>query len=91
MSKYHYSSTSAPSPSCVSSLNRTCYIVIDRPTYDNLKVFNHTRGRMCNLSKKIGNLNGFTICDSHVDLSGIVATDAEKDEIIKILSSGFFA
>ena len=91
MSKYHYSSTSVPSPSCVSSLNRTCYIVIDRPTYDNIKVFNHTRGRMCNLSKKIGNLNGFTICDSHVDLSGIVATDAEKDEIIKILSNGFFA
>lgn len=91
MSKYHYSSTSSPNPSCVASLNRTCYIVIDRPTYDNLKVFNHTRGRMCNLSKKIGNLNGFTICDSHVDLSGIVATDAEKDEIIKILSSGFFA
>ena len=90
-SKYHYSSTSAPSPSCVASLNRTCYIVIDRPTYDNLKVFNHTRGRMCNLSKKIGNLKGFTICDSHIDLSGIVATDAEKDEIIKILSSGFFA
>ena len=90
-SKYHYSSTSAPSPSCVASLNRTCYIVIDRPTYDNLSVFNHTRGRMCNLSKKIGNLRGFTICDSHVDLSGIAATDAEKNEIIKILSSGFFA
>ena len=90
-SKYHYSSTSAPSPSCVASLNRTCYVVIDRPTYDNLSVFNHTRGRMCNLSKKIGNLRGFTICDSHIDLSGIAATDAEKDEIIKILSSGFFA
>ena len=90
-SKYHYSSTSAPSPSCVASVNRTCYIVIDRPTYDNLKIFNHTRGRMCNLSKKIGNLKGYTICDSHIDLSGIIATDAEKDEIIKILSSGFFA
>ena len=90
-SKYHYSSTSAPSPSCVASINRTCYIVIDRPTYDNLSVFNHTRGRMCNLSKKIGNLRGFTICDSNVDLSGIAATDAEKNEIIKILSSGFFA
>lgn len=90
-SKYHYSSTSAPSPSCVASVNRTCYIVIDRPTYDNLKIFNHTRGRMCNLSKKIGNLKGYTICDSHIDLTGIVATDAEKDEIIKILSSGFFA
>ena len=90
-SKYHYSSTSAPSPSCVASVNRTCYIVIDRPTYDNLKIFNHTRGRMCNLSKKIGNLKGYTICDSHIDLSGIVATEAEKNEIIKILSSGFFA
>ena len=90
-SKYHYSSTSAPSPSCVASVNRTCYIVIDRPTYDNIKIFNHTRGRMCNLSKKIGNLKGYTICDKHIDLSGIIATDSEKAEIINILSSGFFA
>lgn len=89
-SQYHYSSTGNPSPMCVASTNRTCYVIIDRPQYQTLKAFNHTRGRMCCLSKTIGTLKGYTICDRHVDLSGISATDTEKEELIDILSSGFF-
>lgn len=90
-SQYHYSGTGNPSPSCVASTNRTCYVVIDRPQYQPLKAFNHTRGRMCCLSKTIGNLKGYTVCDGNIDISGISATDEEKDEIINILSTGFFA
>ena len=90
-SQYHYSGTGNPSPSCVSSTNRTCYVVIDRPQYQPLNAFNHTRGRMCCLSKTIGNLKGYTVCDKNVDISGISATDEEKEEIVNILSSGFFA
>ena len=90
-SQYHYSSTGNPSPMCVASTNRTCYVILDRPNYQNLKAFNHTRGRKCYLSKSISTLKGFTICDSNIDLSGINATDTEKDEIVNILSTGFFA
>lgn len=90
-SQYHYSGTGNPSPSCVASTNRTCYVIIDRPQYQPLKAFNHTRGRMCCLSKTIGNLKGYTVCDGNVDISGISATDEEKEEIVNILSSGFFA
>lgn len=90
-SQYHYSSTGNPSPMCVASTNRTCYVIIDRPNYQNLKAFNHTRGRKCYLSKTISTLHGFTICDSNIDLSGINATDTEKEEIVNILSTGFFA
>ena len=90
-SQYHYSSTGNPSPMCVASTNRTCYVILDRPNYQNLKAFNHTRGRKCYLSKTISTLRGFTICDSNIDLSGINATDAEKEEIVNILSTGFFA
>ena len=90
-SQYHYSGTGNPSPSCVASTNRTCYVVIDRPQYQPLKAFNHTRGRMCCLSKTIGSLKGYTVCDGNVDISGISATDEEKDEIVNILSTGFFA
>ena len=90
-SQYHYSGTGNPSPSCVASTNRTCYVVIDRPQYQALNAFNHTRGRMCCLSKTIGSLKGYTVCDSNVDISGISATDEEKEEIVNILSSGFFA
>lgn len=90
-SQYHYSGTGNPSPSCVASTNRTCYIVIDRPQYQPLNAFNHTRGRMCCLSKTIGSLKGYTVCDGNVDISGVSATDEEKEEIVNILSSGFFA
>jgi hypothetical protein len=90
-SQYHYSGNGNPSPSCVASTNRTCYVVIDRPQYQPLKAFNHTRGRMCCLSKTIGSLKGYTVCDGNIDISGISATDEEKDEIVNILSTGFFA
>ena len=90
-SQYHYSGTGNPNPSCVASTNRTCYVIIDRPQYQPLKAFNHTRGRMCCLSKTIGSLKGYTVCDSNIDISGISATDEEKDEIVNILSTGFFA
>lgn len=90
-SQYHYSGTGNPSPSCVASTNRTCYVVIDHPQYQPLKAFNHTRGRMCCLSKTIGSLKGYTVCDGNIDISGISATDEEKDEIVNILSTGFFA
>lgn len=89
-SQYHYASTSSPNPMCVASTNRTCYVIIDRPTYQTLKSFNHTRGKKCYLTKTINTLKGYTICDEHIDLSGISATDSEKEELIKILSSGFF-
>lgn len=89
-SQYHYASTSSPNPMCVASTNRTCYVILDRPTYQTLKSFNHTRGKKCYLTKTINTLKGYTICDENIDLSGISATDSEKEELIKILSSGFF-
>ena len=89
-SQYHYSSTGNPSPMCVASTNRTCYVIIDRPNYQNLKAFNHTKGRKCYLSKTISTLHGFTICDSNIDLSGINATQSELEELKEILSSGFY-
>ena len=89
-SQYHYSSTGNPSPMCVASTNRTCYVIIDRPNYQNLKAFNHTRGRKCYLSKTISTLHGFTICDSNIDLSGINATQSELEALKEILSSGFY-
>lgn len=88
--QYHYASTSSPNPMCVAGTNRTCYVIIDRPTYQTLKSFNHTRGKKCYLTKTINTLKGYTICDEHVDLSGIRATESEKEELIRLLSSGFF-
>lgn len=88
--QYHYASTSSPNPMCVASTNRTCYVIIDRPTYQTLKSFNHTRGKKCYLTKTINSLKGYTICDEHIDLTGIRATESEKEELVRLLSSGFF-
>lgn len=55
-SQYHYASTSSPNPMCVASTNRTCYVILDRPTYQTLKSFNHTRGKKCYLTKTINTL-----------------------------------
>lgn len=89
-SQYHYASTSSPNPMCVASTNRTCYVILDRPTYQTLKSFNHTRGKKCYLTKTINSLKGYTICDEHIDLSGIRATESEKEELVRLLSGGFF-
>lgn len=88
--QYHYASTSSPNPMCVAGTNRTCYVIIDRPTYQTLKSFNHTRGKKCYLTKTINSLKGYTICDEHIDLSGIRATESEKEELVRLLSGGFF-
>lgn len=63
---------------------RTCYIVYDRPTYQNIALFNHTYGRMCNQSRVIGSLSGFTMI-TNLDLSGIAIMTKEEEDIIREL------
>lgn len=87
----HFNTTSTPSPSCVGSVNRTCFIEIDYPAYQKIEKFNSTKGRMCLLGLKIGNLTGYTVCDENVNLNGIRCTDVEREEIKSILSTGFYA
>lgn len=89
--QYSYQSKGAPSPTCLASANRTCYILIDRPQYTPIKSFAHTKGLYCNKTKTIGNCKGFTICDVNIDLSNIPLTSGEIDELRQILSSGFYA
>lgn len=89
--QYSYQSKGAPSPTCLATANRTCYILIDRPQYTPIKSFAHTKGLYCNKTKYIDNCKGFTICDSNIDLTNIPLTSGEIDELRQILSSGFYA
>ena len=78
----------AHSANCWSKMPRTAFLLYDRPVYQNLAMFNHTYGRMCNLSKQLGSLKGFTQV-SNIDLSGIqIATKQEADEIRDLLREG---
>lgn len=90
-SKVTVQTTGSGSPACWASMPRTCYLVYDRPNYQELAMFNHTFGRVCNLSRQIGTLHGYTVI-SNIDLSNIaIATDAEAEELKQILASGFYA
>ena len=65
-------------------------VFYDRPQFQESVGFNHAKGRTCNLTKFIGELQGFTKCYDSIDLSGISCTDNEKDMIREILTSGFY-
>lgn len=88
--QFHSTHTAGASPSCAAYETRDIFLIYDRPTFQDVKEFYHTHGRMCNLSRRIGGLSGFTRTASDVDLSGIPCTSIEREMIRSILSSGFF-
>ena len=90
LSQNNFETQGASSPSTNTFTIQNVFITYNRPTYQHIASFAHTHGLMCNLTKNIGDLRGFTICNSNVDLSTIHATDAEKEELAGILASGFF-
>ncbi len=89
--QYHYQTSGSLSPSCSAQNVKNCYVIIDRPTYQDIATFRKTKGLMCNLSYNIGSLSGFTKCNEGVNLSGIPCTETERQEIHDILTNGFFA
>lgn len=90
LNKYTSSTKGNASPSCNAYQTRNVFLVYDRPSWQDLGAFNHTKGRMCNQSKLLNNLTGYTVTSADVDLSGIVCTDTEREEIRSLLSGGVF-
>ena len=54
------------------------------------KVFRHTYGRVCCNNHKLGDLNGYTMCDDKIDLSSISCTETEKEELRSLLATGVY-
>ena len=67
--------------------SRMVTVMVDRPVYSDLKMFNKTHGRMCNLSKTLKNLKGYTKCANNVQLP-FNCLDKEREMIIDLLTSG---
>lgn len=67
--------------------SRMVTVMVDRPVYSELKMFNKTHGRVCNLSKTLKNLKGFTKCANSVQLP-FNCLDKEREMIIDLLTSG---
>lgn len=67
--------------------SRMVTVLVDRPVYTELLNFNKMHGRMCNLSKKLRNLSGFTKCADNVQIP-FNCLDEERTMIIEQLVNG---
>ena len=73
-----------------SLMTHSIEVFYDRPQFQESVGFNHAKGRTCNLTKFIGELQGFTKCYNDIDLTGLSCDKEEKEMIRDILTSGFY-
>lgn len=88
--KYTSTTSGTPSSACSMYAYKNPILIIDRPIYQEVDGFAHTKGKLCLKNKTINQLKGFTIMDKNIDLKNLPCTNEEKEEIRNILSSGFF-
>lgn len=70
--------------------SRQVFLKVTRPMWQEINLFNHTVGRMCNQTYQLGILSGFTKCYPNNDLSGIPCTDNERDMLENLLTQGIY-
>ena len=89
MAQSQYHSTTSGSVSGVLNFHdsRMVTVLVDRPVYTELRNFNKTHGRVCNLSKTLRDLRGFTKCAENVQIP-FNCLDEERTMIIEQLTSG---
>lgn len=90
MSRNSQNQTQCNLAMCSVSEPQQAMVIYDRPIVQIPARFNHTHGRPCNLTRNLSGMSGFTKLAESVDLSGIVCTDEERQELYDILTSGFY-
>lgn len=90
MTPYHYNTQGCCNPSCGSYETKLCYLIIDRPTIQYPTTYGHDIGYPCSLSSSLSRLKGYTVCAGNIDVTGIPATESEKQQIIDLLTSGVY-
>lgn len=86
-SQYHSSTSGNVSGVLNFHDSRMITILVDRPVYTELRNFNKTHGRVCNLSKTLRDLRGFTKCAENVQIP-FNCLDEERSMIIEQLVNG---
>ena len=86
-SQYHSSMSGNVSGVLNFDDSRRVTVLVDRPVYTELRNFNKTDGRVCNLSKKLRDLRGFTKCAENVQIP-FNCLDEERTMIIEQLVNG---
>lgn len=69
--------------------NKKPYLIIERPVPNVPENYSEIKGNTSNVSVMLGNCSGFTQI-SDMQIKHIVATDAEKEKILNLLSSGVY-
>ena len=89
MAQSQYHSTTSGNVSGVLNFHdsRMITVLVDRPVYTELRNFNKTHGRVCNLSKTLRDLHGFTKCAENVQIP-FNCLDEERTMIIEQLVNG---
>ena len=86
-SQYHSSTSGNVSGVLNFHDSRMLTVLVDRPVYTELRNFNKTHGRVCNLSKTLRDLRGFTKCAENVQIP-FNCLDEERSMIIEQLVNG---
>ena len=86
-SQYHSSTSGNVSGVLNFHDSRMVTVLVDRPVYTELRNFNKTHGRVCNLSKTLRDLRGFTKCAENVQIP-FNCLDEERTMIIEQLTNG---
>lgn len=86
-SQYHSSTSGNVSGVLNFHDSRMITVLVDRPVYTELRNFNKTHGRVCNLSKTLRDLRGFTKCAENVQIP-FNCLDEERNMIIEQLVNG---
>ena len=87
-SQYHTNTSGCASANTDFHNNRTCYVIVNRPKADTISSYNSTHGKPCNLTKRLGNLNGMTKVNKDVQLKNISCTEEERNLLRELLTNG---
>lgn len=84
-----YETKGSATPACENWLPQFAYFIVDKPKTAIPNNYGHHVGYACEISDTLNNFSGFTIV-SNPDLSGIGATETEKEEIKRLLQEGVY-
>lgn len=86
--QYHSRTNGAVSGVTSQGLPKNAYLTLVENATQIPSNYAQTYGRPCNLTKKLKDLSGFTVCDKNIRVSNIVCTEEEQEEIRNLLTEG---
>lgn len=90
MTPYHTYNNGTPAPALSRFDEQRAFIIVESPVYTMPKKFAHQNGRVCNITARLGELKGYTVVDNTVDLSTIACNVEEREQLMRLLTTGIY-